>query len=386
MKWITQGETLIEAIERTKNRSRGFDYMRIGLALAVVLWHSTRVSYEGMAMTGWYRPFFGMVLPMFFALSGYLVSGSLMRVRSVHEFVALRAMRIIPALAVDTTIAVLIIGTSFTVLPLSEYFSRRETWEYLLNILGVVHFRLPGVFLDNPKPGMINASLWTIPFELECYLLIVLLRIFGILKSLKALIITAIVLQIAVPLLDQMSDKPLGDFKAVPGRVLVLAFVYGVIIFMMRSRVILNFPLFIVSLGMGCLLLLNGEAAYFVGLPAAYAAVYLGMRDPPKIPVLMDGDYSYGIYLYSYPIQQAITHIMPSVYREWWINFLLTLPLVALSAAFSWHVVEKPILSQRKQIVEALDRWMDHLKRRKLRGNQAVGAAGGDKAEAAAET
>lgn len=368
MGWLTKTETLEAAIERTHARSRGFDYLRIGLALAVVLWHSTRVSYPGMAMEGWYRPLFGLVLPMFFALSGYLVSGSLMRVRSIHEFVALRAMRIIPALAVDTFIAIMVIGALFTTFPLHDYFTSHKTWRYLLNIVGDIHFYLPGVFKDNPKPGMVNASLWTIPFELECYLAIILLRLTGVIKSLKALIITTAVLQVLVPILDHFSHESLSDIKAVPGRVLVLAFLYGVILYFGRARVVLSFPLFAAALVVGGLCMMFGQAAYFVGLPAAYAAVYLGMLDPPKIPVLMDGDYSYGVYLYSYPIQQAVTHMLPSAYREWWINIALTLPLVGVCAAFSWHVIEKPILSKRKEIIGALDRWAATLKRRPALG------------------
>ena len=44
------------------------------------------------------RPFIHMILPMFFALSGFLVAGSLERSRTLVQFFGLRALRIVPAL------------------------------------------------------------------------------------------------------------------------------------------------------------------------------------------------------------------------------------------------------------------------------------------------
>jgi peptidoglycan/LPS O-acetylase OafA/YrhL len=111
-----------------------------------------------------------MILPMFFALSGFLVTGSLFRTRTLTEFIALRLLRLVPALAVEVTLSAVVLGALFTSLPIGQYFSDPAFWKYFLNIAGRIHYSLPGVFQDNPIP-IVNISLWTIPYELEWYLI-----------------------------------------------------------------------------------------------------------------------------------------------------------------------------------------------------------------------
>lgn len=95
-------------------RTTGFDYMRLVLATAVLCTHSIDVSY-GVKFTiefanGPIRPLIALLLPMFFALSGFLVAGSLERCRSLVSFMGLRVIRLAPALAFETVLAALILG------------------------------------------------------------------------------------------------------------------------------------------------------------------------------------------------------------------------------------------------------------------------------------
>jgi peptidoglycan/LPS O-acetylase OafA/YrhL len=136
-------------------------------------------------------------IPSFFSLSVLLIAGSLER-STLPVFVGLRILRIAPALTVDTLITVFIVGPLFTVLSLRQYFSNEGTWKYLLNIAGRIHFRLPGVFLHNPLPEIINAQLWTIPWEFVCYATIVVLAIVGIARSRAWFLAFAVVVPISV--------------------------------------------------------------------------------------------------------------------------------------------------------------------------------------------
>jgi peptidoglycan/LPS O-acetylase OafA/YrhL len=79
--------------------------------------------------------------------------------------------------------------------------------------------------------------------------------------------------------------------------------------------------------------------------PAAYLTVWLGLLNPPKIPVLMDGDYSYGVYLFAFPIQQALAAAPATA--VWYVNLILATAVSLLYAAFSWSMIEKPILSKK---------------------------------------
>ena len=97
--------TLAQRMERSGSHSTGFDYMRLLLALGVVLWHTVVICYgnafQNALWVGPYRALFSFILPMFFALSGFLVCGSLERCRTLVSFLSLRILRIFPALVAE---------------------------------------------------------------------------------------------------------------------------------------------------------------------------------------------------------------------------------------------------------------------------------------------
>jgi hypothetical protein len=106
--------------------TRGFDYLRLFLALGVVAWHSIYVSGDTDAMhavlAGWIGVVKALLLPMFFSLSGFLVAGSMERTRTLEGFATLRVLRIAPALAVEVLLSAILLGATLTTLPLSDYF------------------------------------------------------------------------------------------------------------------------------------------------------------------------------------------------------------------------------------------------------------------------
>src|SRR5271170_8071198 len=104
--------------------------MRLCLSLSVVIWHTTEVSYgrdsEAYAWNSPWRMLLGLILPMFFALSGFLVAGSLERSKTLITFLGLKAFRIVPALAGDVLLSALILGPIVTTVPLTTYFFSPE--------------------------------------------------------------------------------------------------------------------------------------------------------------------------------------------------------------------------------------------------------------------
>jgi peptidoglycan/LPS O-acetylase OafA/YrhL len=69
--------------------------------------------------------------------------------------------------------------------------------------------------------------------------------------------------------------------------------------------------------------------------------VYLGLLEPPRSRLISSGDYSYGVYLYGFPVQQAVIATLGAAGLHWYINFPISLALAGLLAVASWHVVEK---------------------------------------------
>jgi peptidoglycan/LPS O-acetylase OafA/YrhL len=295
----------------------------------------------------WLRPVFAIVLTLFFALSGFLVAGSLVRCKTLISFLGLRVFRIVPALAVEVLLSALILGPIFTTKPLSEYFSSRSFFTYFLNIAGDVHFNLPGVFTDNPHPSIVNGQLWTVPWELRCYMLLAAIAFFGVFRNLFMLV-SSIAIICVVALVHDLIYPP-DVWVSVHGIILVEAFIVGVAFFRLKNKIRLSAALFTLSLIATVALLSLPYGDYFVACPAAYVTFYLGLLNPSRNKLLLSGDYSYGIYLYGFPIQQAVVAAAPSLSLA--IHTIVAFPLAVAFATGSWWLIEKRVLSLRRWLL-----------------------------------
>jgi peptidoglycan/LPS O-acetylase OafA/YrhL len=342
-----------DRIAATGGRPSGFDYMRIMLALIIVIFH-TAVTTGGPASQHAINVspvgvFIAMLVPLFFALSGYLVAGSLTRSKGLGVFLGLRALRIFPALAIDTVLCALVLGPLVTTLPIGEYLQHPQFIQYFQNILGIIHYHLPGVFESNPLTE-VNGQLWTIPSELDCY---ILLAAIGAVRLHKH---RALLLGLVLAATAAMEYRVVA--QGVPGwtgRMIVLCFIAGVVVYAYRDRIRLNGVAFIAATILTGVCLRTPELIYVVPFPAAYMVVCLGYLNPRKSKFLESGDYSYGLFLYGFPIQQLIVATVPFG-RTWWGNLMLSLPLALSVAVVSWHFLEKRALNQKKHLF-ALDAW-----------------------------
>ena len=134
--------SLADQLALSRYRPTGFDYLRIALAATIICLHSANVVLgldRAMEVLGHIRIGCAMVLALFFALSGFLVTASLLRCKSLISFLGLRVLRIVPALAVETTLSAIIIGPIFTALPLAQYFADPKFYAYFHTIVGDIH-------------------------------------------------------------------------------------------------------------------------------------------------------------------------------------------------------------------------------------------------------
>jgi peptidoglycan/LPS O-acetylase OafA/YrhL len=295
---------------------------------------------------------------MFFALSGFLVTGSYFRTKNIRQFVLLRVLRIVPALGVEVALCALILGSLLTTWSLQDYYTNSMFWSYFANVVGYIHFHLPGVFLDNPEPGFVNRSLWTVPSELECYIALVGAAIVGLLRVRMLFFLALVFGHIEetfgfVHYLIRGEALRTFDFERPVGpHMLVLCFLAGVFIFLCKDRIVHSWTLMLASLGGSILLLELGAPSHLIPIPVAYATVALGLSNPPRLWLVRSGDYSYGIYLYAFPVQQTVANLFPHL-REWYWNVAVALPATLLFAAFSWHYVEKHALKLRRIMAPA---------------------------------
>lgn len=357
-------KTVKDVLDANRGAGPGFDVLRILLAGVIFLGHAKWLAgipgYDPLHVSqatmlnhggweGWKRGIQESFVPAFFALSGFLVTGSALKVRVTSTFIAHRALRIFPALIVETTLSAILLGLFVTTLTPAAYFSSPETFRYMGNMVGWITFHLPGVFTSNPAPGVVNANLWTLPSEGACYAVAALLMASGILYRRNLVTVLFLIVSVAFAILNGFTDFSVTATTMAPCAV-TYYFVIGAIFFHWREKLPVSWPLFIVSGVIGYLLQSGHHMIYLAAPFVTYCTVMFGMLPIPKLKVLASGDYSYGIYLYGFPITQAVVWAFPVLRGHPWGVFAVAGLLTCAFAAFSWHVIEKHALAMKKHL------------------------------------
>jgi peptidoglycan/LPS O-acetylase OafA/YrhL len=342
-----------------QGRDNNFNLIRILAALAVLVTHSFALSI-GDPQAEPFRTSLGMTMgsiavDVFFVTSGFLVGASLLKSQNTLDFILARALRIFPALWVMLVLLVFGLGLAFTTLSATDYLHSKAVYAYLLrsaSLVWGVGFVLPGVFDTNPYPSGVNGSLWTLPFEVRMYLILAL-----------AWLICALARQRRV----QALQVSLVAMAALSGLVVVLSHIWPVAInpstlffmfftgsafYVLRQHVRLNHGLF-AALALA-LVLSAGQAQWF-GLvylaSIAYVVFYLAYVPSGAIRHYNRlGDYSYGVYIYAFPVQQSIAAWAPGVSVLGMV--ILSATITIGLAMLSWHGLEKFALSHKVSCVQ----------------------------------
>jgi peptidoglycan/LPS O-acetylase OafA/YrhL len=140
------------------------------------------------------------------------------------------------------------------------------------------------------------------------------------------------------------------------GYLLIVCFLVGIAFYKLSDRIRWDWRIASASLAV-TLFLLNlpifGDALAIV--PIVYLTIFFGVANPRRLRLLKGADYSYGIFLYGFVIQQSWMSLGIQLHHWYW-NIALSLPTAAVFAAFSWHAIEKPALKLRGTVM-ASERW-----------------------------
>lgn len=328
--------------------------VRLVLASAVIWTHSVwRVSGrqgtdEFAAVLG--APISQFAVDGFFFLSGMLVYASLLRRGSALAFATARLARLWPALAVSV-LATVAVGAFVTTAPGLAYFGGATARFVLGNLsLSSGHYLLTGI-LCGGVPCNVNGSLWTIPWEVRCYLLLLLLFVTGLSSpaAMKRLVLPATLtfaLAMDVPQVQAAIAAAAG--KGVLWNLTMIdrlwsMFALGIAAYLFRDRIRLSWA---ACAGLLALVVLSAwllPVPHLSGIFVGYAVLCAGFLSARGGAISGRWpDYSYGMYIYAFPVMMAIAALLPVRHHGQLavLNALVTLPLAALS----WHGVEKPVL------------------------------------------
>lgn len=339
--------------EVARGRDNNLNLIRFIAASAVLVSHAWPIALGPDAI----QPLSGVTghalgsiaVYIFFAISGFLIAASFERRSSLRAFLLARTLRLFPGLLVSLLLVALIMGPVVTELPLSQYLSHPDVMAFLVRNTTLVfpQYTLPGVFQGNPYP-MVEGSIWTLIHEVLCYCLVFFIGVLGLLRRQRAMV-GVLLLYATIWVLPELVEVKVHP-RLMAARQLSLPFMIGVAFWVWRDRLVLSMPLAI-ALVLAASILRSGVLAYpvFV-LAVSYVTFWIayvprgGLRHYNRI-----GDYSYGLYIYAFPIQGLAVWLVGP--QEPLTNIAISFPVSLVLAILSWHFIEEPALRVTKRAV-----------------------------------
>jgi peptidoglycan/LPS O-acetylase OafA/YrhL len=337
---------LNDALKRENNN---FDVVRLIGALSVVFGHSWAVFQINGSQEEPIRRILGvdysgsLAVYAFFFLSGIYITSSFDRSSNWLRFVLMRICRIYPALIVCVLITVFVIGPLFSPLKIQAYFADFQTWKYLIMNSTMLRFepKLTGLF-ENSFNRSVNASLWSLPLELKCYFFIFILGILGLLKK------RCVSLMVLLGLILIYKFNPnivLDSFKP------LLFFFLGSAAYSLRNRLLIDLRICIAMIVISIIAYFS-YPRFFVDIfyiTFAYSILVAGTSGILK-RMKLPGDFSYGIYIYGFLVQQITAYFLPEMTVYY--SMLITIPMSCILGAISWYFIESPAIHWGHKIFE----------------------------------
>lgn len=331
-----------------------FDFLRFLLAFSVVMAHFCGLSgnkqfwiiSSGMAVSG------------FFIISGFLITWSYINNSNLKTYVKKRLGRIAPAYYFIIIICACFLFFA-SVSSFHDYFFSTHFLKYLIanfSFLNFIEPKLPGVFEQNVLPA-VNGALWSIKVEIALYVCVPLYCLL-MKKVNKGLLCIGIYLisVIVSGYLSYMENKTGNSLYASLGRQFISQLMY----FISGAVILLYFDVFqkyIKVLFFPALLIVSSR---YIALPDGFLKTCFECLFPIAFALLLIGvafnfkylnnfgkygDFSYGIYLFHFPIIQLLVNYKV---HEWSFfgSLLLVIILTGGLAFFSWNFIEKPALKK----------------------------------------
>ena len=347
-----QKKTLVPS-DRDRFSYNHFNTMRLAMALLVV-WSHSFALYLGtedhepisLLLNGKYNA--GNIgVRVFFAISGLLIVSSFERTRSILTYFGKRILRIYPGYLVAVAFCAFIVVPVFSSNGgnvLTPSIAIEWVWQ---NLLLRNFIPASDAFSQNPS-NAVNGALWSIAYEFWCYIGVAVLGAVGILRRPWTIILLLISIMLIKAGLDVTGRKPglgiLGEIIGWPYLWTSMApsFLIGVVALKFghlipRSRWILAALIF--STVVIAHITEDRVAFDLLFIPTlGYSVFYAAFSDAIIPDAAAFGDFSFGTYLYGFPIQQMIKSAFPITFSAY-IALCLVLSLIA--GVVSWFAVER---------------------------------------------
>jgi peptidoglycan/LPS O-acetylase OafA/YrhL len=342
--------SLGNAIESHDN---GFNLVRLCCALLVVVYHAWQLARTGAgpdpisAILAPHADLGSIAVSVFFLVSGIFVTQSWLRDPHVGRYAVRRLVRIIPGLFVCLLVTTTLAVTFFSDKGLAGLFTG-ETWRFILGstylhglqyIIPPEELRIAGVLggID------LNGPLWTLYWEARMYVMVALLGVCAMLTQRTWMRAAAIFLLLAANLFPTVLSGYIWEVRWWS------FFLVGMLLQTLAPTVRAGLihvlgALALIALNGTRSLAMTGSTLTFFGLALLLGAValWVGTARGPQVPHIHRHDYSYGIYIYHWPVILMVREVLPPVNPP--VLLAATLACLIPVAILSWHFVERPTI------------------------------------------
>lgn len=348
-------------------KSNAFDFLRLFFAIVVVIYHST-LYYSGVIKPEWaYFPISGwkynethlgeIAVHGFFIISGFLITASMIRSSTIQDFFTKRLVRLFPGFVTA------IFLTAFIFAPLIGLINGSIKFGDLTNLkelfLQSCRYFFRNFFFETPVNNIpvvhqweLNGSLWTLLVDFRTYVAIAFLSTIGWLKRPNFILVGTVIANLFYFLFTKVEwmrndfDKIFYDFRVFS---LILYFFVGAVFYLHMDKIKWTWGLLVLSiLGLVIGSVLNIGGLLFP-VCTAYVVLFLSQIIPVKDLSKKIGDYSYGVYIYSTPIQILLHYIIATgVISMGFKTYNVVSVFLSIIAGFvSWNLVEKRFLKRK---------------------------------------
>lgn len=356
--------TLAERFD-PKHNSLGF--LRMVFALMVLVDHAFPLGgfHKGSdpmwTWTNGQESLGGLAVSGFFVVSGYLVTKSFFDSKTGTRYLWKRVLRIFPGFWVCLVVTVVVfapIAYIYEFGTLHGYFSGApdSPLHYLQNnaLLTMNQYNINGLLSSTPYahsgyPQAFDGSLWTLIYEFKCYIGIAILGVFGLLWRARITVVLLMLVLWAAQLENQLHPGRLAGWPVIGDvQMARLAFIFsiGAIFYLYREKI----PMSNLLAGVAAVVLVVGMRTALYPSVGEVAWTYLVMWLAVVLPLHhfdRYGDYSYGLYIYAFPVEQILA--LYGVQRLGFVPYVLSATGIALAfAAASWFLIEKPFLRLKR--------------------------------------
>lgn len=345
-----------------EGRGNNFDAMRLALAALVVLSHAW-ILRAGVTeadplhrLTRGQMDLGALAVDAFFVISGYLITASWLHSRGPLHYLKKRALRIYPGFLVASLVCVLVVAPMAGA-HLHDVLGPRHAAESLARMGLLMMPKVPHAFLHAPLQGL-NISLWTIRYEFLCYLAVMTLGLSGVLGRRRMVLGLFLVALAAHAAQGQYIVFGGGRNLFVFGHAadwprLGTYFLAGAVFFLYRDRIPHSRILW--AAAVIALVAATLARALWIILPLAGTYVVFGLAFSRHVRLdrfARHGDFSYGLYLWSFPVQQLIIYYFGDTVSPWTVlagGLVIGMGLAVLS----WRYVEQPFLGRKSGHAES---------------------------------